>query len=90
MHKATGSYRTYSILGKAATMGPEFAVEDLLWQNCNLGSWACSEGPALKQNTLMMMMMMMMMMMNGRQPGQHVGGSEPKYKIDTVALLNEP
>ena len=36
----------------------------LMWttclrQNCNLGLSACSEGPALRQNTLMMMMMMM-------------------------------
>ena len=28
------------------------------WLNCSLGSCACSEGPALGQNTLMMMMMM--------------------------------
>ena len=34
-----------------------------LRQNCSLGSCACSEGPALGQNTLMMMMMMMMMKM---------------------------
>ena len=31
-------------------------------QNCSLGSCACSEGPALGQNTLMTMMTMMMMM----------------------------
>ena len=31
-----------------------------LRQNCNLGSYACSEGPAFGQNTLMMMMMIMM------------------------------
>ena len=27
--KATGSYRTYSILSKTAALGPEFVVEDL-------------------------------------------------------------
>ena len=30
-----------------------------LWQNCNLGSCACSKGPALRQNTLMMIYMVM-------------------------------
>ena len=29
MWKATGSYRTYSIPGKAAVLVPQFAVEDL-------------------------------------------------------------
>ena len=29
MRKATGSYRTYSVPGKTATLVPEFAVEDL-------------------------------------------------------------
>ena len=29
VRKATGSYRTYSIPGKTATLFPEFAVEDL-------------------------------------------------------------
>ena len=29
VRKATGSYRNYSIPGKAATLVPEFAVEDL-------------------------------------------------------------
>ena len=29
-----------------------------LRQNCNLGSCACSEGPSLRQNTLMMMILM--------------------------------
>ena len=33
-----------------------------LRQNCSLGSYACSKGPALGQNIPMMMMMMMMMM----------------------------
>ena len=29
VQKATGSYRTYSILGKTAALVPEFAVDDL-------------------------------------------------------------
>ena len=29
MRKATGSYRTYSVLGKTAALFPEFAVKDL-------------------------------------------------------------
>ena len=29
MWKATGSYRTYSIPGKSATLLPEFTMEDL-------------------------------------------------------------
>ena len=29
MRKATGNYRTYSILGKTAALVSEFAVEDL-------------------------------------------------------------
>ena len=55
VRKATGSYRTYSIPGKTAALVPEFAVEDLPSQNFSLGSCACSEGPALGQNTLIMM-----------------------------------
>ena len=61
MRKTKGSYRIYSIPGKTAALVPEFAVEDLpsaeptcLRQNCSLGFCACSEGPALGQNTLMM------------------------------------
>ena len=58
MRKAAGSYRTYSSLVK---LQPWFL--SLLWktcirQNCSLGSCACSEGPALAQNTLMMMMIL--------------------------------
>ena len=54
VRKATGSYRTYSIPGKAAALVPVFAVKDLPL-NSNLGSCACSEGPALGQNALTMM-----------------------------------
>ena len=53
MRKAVGSYHTYSIPGKTATLVPEFAVGDL---PSTLDSCACSEGPALGQNTLMMHM----------------------------------
>ena len=55
MLKATGSYRTYSIPGKTAALVPEFAVEDLPSAELSLGSWACNEGPALGQETLIMM-----------------------------------
>ena len=51
VRKATGSYRTYSFLCKISALVPEFAVETSVRQNCNLGSCACSEGPALGQNT---------------------------------------
>ena len=37
---------------KTATLVPEFAVEDLHSQNCSLGSYVCSEGPALGQNNV--------------------------------------
>ena len=53
VRKATGSHYTYSIPGKTAALVPEFAVENCLWQNCSLGSFVCSEGPALLQNALM-------------------------------------
>ena len=39
---------------KTVALVPEFAV----WENCSLNSCACSEGPAIGQNTLIMMMMM--------------------------------
>ena len=43
------------IPGKTATLVPEFAVEIFPRQNCRLCSCACSEEPALGQNSLMMM-----------------------------------
>ena len=49
MRKAT--YSTYSIPGKTAALVPEFAVEDLPSSDLQPGSCACSEGPALGQNT---------------------------------------
>ena len=53
VRKATWSYRTYSIPGKTATLVLEFAVKRRAFgQNCNLGSWVCSERPALGPNTL--------------------------------------
>ena len=51
MRKATGNYRTYSIPSKTAVLVPEFVVETGRRQNCSLGFCACSEGPALGQNT---------------------------------------
>ena len=33
---------------KTAALVPDFAVEDLPVQNCNLGSCACSEGPTCR------------------------------------------
>ena len=50
-----GIYRTYSIPGKTVALVPGFAVKDLPLENYSLGSCACSEGPALGQNTLMIM-----------------------------------
>ena len=44
------------IPGKAATLVPVFAVEDQPRQNCSLGFCACSEVPALGQNTLMVIL----------------------------------
>ena len=57
MRKATGSDHTLFNPCETAALVPEFAVENGAWKNCSLVSWACSEGPALGQNTLMMMMM---------------------------------
>ena len=51
MRKATGSYRTYSIPGKTAALVPELAVEDLPSAELQPDFCACSEGPALGQNT---------------------------------------
>ena len=51
MRKATGSYRTYSIPGKAAALVPEFAVD-------NLTSAELQPRFLRFENTLMMMMMM--------------------------------
>ena len=51
--KSNGKLPHLFIPSKTATLVPEFAVKDLL-----LGSYVCSERPALEQNTLMMMMMM--------------------------------
>ena len=58
MRKATGSYRTYSIPDKTATLLPKFAVEDLPSAELHLRFLRLSVGLALGQNTLMMMMMM--------------------------------
>ena len=55
--KATGSYRTYSIPGKTATLILSLQWKTYLRQNCSLGSCARSEEPAFGQNTLMMIMM---------------------------------
>ena len=41
-------------MGRTTTLIPEFAVEDLASAELQPGSCACSEGPALGQNTLMM------------------------------------
>ena len=57
MQKVMGRYHTYSISGKTAALVPDFAEKSCLQQNCTLGSSACSEGPALGQNTLLLMMM---------------------------------
>ena len=58
VRKATGSYRTYWVLGKTAALVPEFAVEDLPSAELQptVGSCVCSEGLVLGQNTLMMTM----------------------------------
>ena len=50
LQKATG-YHTYPISGKTASLGPKFA-EDLPSAELQLGSCACSEGPAHGQNIL--------------------------------------
>ena len=51
MRKAVGSYRTNSVPGKTAALIPEFEGKTCLRQNCSLGYCACSEGPALGENT---------------------------------------
>ena len=51
VRKATGSYRTYSILVKTAALFLSLRWKPCHRQNCNLGSCACSEGLALGQNT---------------------------------------
>ena len=55
VRKATGIYRTYSIPGKLQPWFLSLRWKNCLRQNCSLGSYACSEGPALGQNILMMM-----------------------------------
>ena len=67
MQKATGSYCTYLHLVKLQPWFLSLQWKTCLCQNCSLGSCACSEGPALGQNTLMMMMMMMIKNMNMRK-----------------------
>ena len=52
MLKATVSYRTYSSLMKLQSWFLSLRWKTCLRQNCSLGSCACSEGPALGQNTL--------------------------------------
>ena len=56
--KATKSYRNYSSLVKLQPWFQSLWWKTCLRQNCSLGFCACSEGPALGQNTQMMMMMM--------------------------------
>ena len=56
MRKATGKL-SHLIPSKTVTLVHEFAVEDLLGQNYNLGSCICNERPALGQNTLTMMIL---------------------------------
>ena len=51
MWKATGSYHTYSSLVKLQHSSLSLRWKTCLWQNCSLGSCACSEGPALWQKT---------------------------------------
>ena len=51
MRKSTASYRTYSILVKLQLWFLGLQWKTCLWQNCSLGFCACSEGPALGQNT---------------------------------------
>ena len=58
-----------------------------LWQNCNLGSCACSEGPTIGQNSLMAMMMMMMMMMMNLSIGPKFRDCSPFLQNDTVCTL---
>ena len=57
VRKTTGSYHTYSSLVKLQPWFLSLRWKTCLGQNCSFGSWACSEGPALGQNTLMIMMM---------------------------------
>ena len=54
MRKATGSYCTYSSLVKLQPWFLSLGWKTCVRQNCCLGFCACSEGPALGQNTLMM------------------------------------
>ena len=65
LREATGSYRTYSALIKLQPWFLSLPWKTCLRQNSSLGSCACSEGPALGQNTLMMMMMMMIFTSRG-------------------------
>ena len=51
VRKATGSYRIYSIPGKLQPWFQSLRWTSRLRQNCSLGSYTCSEGPALGQNT---------------------------------------
>ena len=57
MWKAIRSYHTYSSLVKLQPWFLSLQWKTSLWQNCCLGFFACSEGPALGQNTLMMMIL---------------------------------
>ena len=55
--KATGSYLTYLSLVKLLPWFLSLQWRTCLEQNCNLGSCAWSEIPALRWNTQLMMMM---------------------------------
>ena len=59
VRKAAGSYRTYSIPGKAAAWYLSLRWKTCLRQNSGLGFFACREIPALGKNIDMMMMIMM-------------------------------
>ena len=51
LRKATGSYRTYSSLVKLQPWFLSLRWKTYIRQNCNVGSFPCSEGPALGQST---------------------------------------
>ena len=56
VRKETGCYRTYSSLVKLQHWFLSLGWKTCLHQNCSLSSCACSEGPSLRQNTLMMIL----------------------------------
>ena len=52
VREAMGSYRTYSSLIKLQSWFLSLRCKTCLRQNYSIGSCACSEGPALCQNTM--------------------------------------